>query len=61
MVRIGEDVAEKLNCVPGAFTVERHIRDAAHSTQMLHDVRAGPQGCRGNQCAPQISIDPGNF
>jgi len=26
MVRIGEDVAEKLDYVPGVFTVERHIR-----------------------------------
>ncbi|NEX64914.1 IS66 family transposase [Noviherbaspirillum sp. 17J57-3] len=24
--RIGEDVAEKLDCQPGAFTVERHVR-----------------------------------
>ena len=26
MVRIGEDVAEKLDYVPGVFTVERHVR-----------------------------------
>ncbi len=26
MQRIGEDVAEKLDYVPGVFTVERHIR-----------------------------------
>jgi transposase len=26
MKRIGEDVAEKLDYVPGVFTVERHIR-----------------------------------
>ena len=26
MKRIGEDVAEKLNYIPGTFTVERHIR-----------------------------------
>ena len=26
MVRIGEDVAEKLDYVPGVFSVERHIR-----------------------------------
>ena len=26
MQRIGEDVAEKLDYVPGMFTVERHIR-----------------------------------
>lgn len=48
MFRIGEDMAEKLKYVPGVFTVERHIRDAAHNTQMLRDdVRAGPRGCRG--------------
>ena len=26
MQRIGEDVAEKLDCQPGVFTVERHVR-----------------------------------
>jgi len=26
MKRIGEDVAEKLDYVPGVFTVERHVR-----------------------------------
>jgi transposase len=26
MKRIGEDVAEKLDCVPGVFSVERHVR-----------------------------------
>jgi transposase len=26
MKRIGQDVAEKLDYVPGVFTVERHIR-----------------------------------
>ena len=26
-VRIGQDVSEKLDYVPGVFTVERHIRD----------------------------------
>ena len=25
-VRIGEDISEKLDCAPGVFTVERHIR-----------------------------------
>lgn len=27
MQRIGEDVAQKLDYVPGVFTVERHIRE----------------------------------
>jgi transposase len=26
MKRIGEDIAEKLDYVPGVFTVERHVR-----------------------------------
>jgi transposase len=26
MQRIGEDVAEKLDCQPGVFMVERHVR-----------------------------------
>ncbi len=27
MKRIGEDISEKLDYIPGTFTVERHVRD----------------------------------
>lgn len=35
MKRIGEDMAEKLEYVPGVLSVERHIRSARHGTSLL--------------------------
>ena len=42
--RIGEDVAEKLDYVPGVFSVERHIRGkwACAKCEVLTHVAAGP-------------------
>ncbi len=40
MKRIGEDVAEKLDYVPGVFTVERHIRGKWACTQCEKIVQA---------------------
>lgn len=44
MNRIGEDVAEKLDYVPGMFTVERHIRGkwACTKCETIHQVPVEP-------------------
>ena len=44
MKRIGEDVAEKLDYVPGVFTVERHIRGkwACAECETIHQVPVEP-------------------
>ncbi|EWS63156.1 Transposase [Hydrogenophaga sp. T4] len=44
MKRVGEDVAEKLDYVPGVFTVERHIRGKWACTQCetIHQVPVDP-------------------
>ena len=44
MKRIGEDVAEKLDYVPGVFTVERHIRGkwACAQCETIHQVPVDP-------------------
>src|SRR6218665_4083410 len=44
MKRVGEDVAEKLDYVPGVFTVERHIRGkwACAKCETLTQVRVDP-------------------
>ena len=44
MKRIGEDVAEKLDYVPGVFTVERHIR--------------GKWACAKCETIAQVPVDP---
>ncbi|MDO9505464.1 IS66 family transposase [Hydrogenophaga sp.] len=44
MKRIGEDVAEKLDYVPGVFTVERHIR--------------GKWACAKCETLTQVPVDP---
>ena len=43
--RIGEDISEKLDYVPGEFTVERHIRGkwACHSCETLIQAPVPPQ------------------
>ena len=44
MKRVGEDVAEKLDYVPGVFTVERHIRGkwACGQCETIHQVPVDP-------------------
>ena len=44
MKRIGEDIAEKLDYVPGVFTVERHIRGkwACAKCETIHQVPVDP-------------------
>jgi transposase len=44
MKRVGEDVAEKLDYVPGVFTVERHIRGkwACAKCETIHQVPVDP-------------------
>jgi transposase len=44
MKRVGEDVAEKLDYVPGVFTVERHIRGkwACAQCETIHQVPVDP-------------------
>ena len=44
MKRVGEDVAEKLDYVPGVFTVERHIRGkwACTKCETIHQVPVDP-------------------
>jgi transposase len=42
--RVGEDVAEKLDYVPGVFTVERHIR--------------GKWACAKCETLTQVPVDP---
>ena len=44
MKRVGEDVAEKLDYVPGVFTVERHIRGkwACAKCKTIHQVPVDP-------------------
>ena len=44
MKRIGEDVAEKLDYVPGVFTVERHVRGkwACAKCETIHQVPVDP-------------------
>src|SRR3989338_9255972 len=44
MKRVGEDVAEKLDYVPGVFTVERHIRGkwACAKCEIIHQVPVDP-------------------
>jgi len=44
MLRVGEDVAEKLDYVPGVFTVERHIR--------------GKWACAKCETLTQVPVDP---
>ena len=44
MKRVGEDVAEKLDYVPGVFTVERHIR--------------GKWACAKCETLTQVPVDP---
>src|SRR3990167_6320256 len=44
MKRVGEDVAEKLDYVPGVFTVERHIR--------------GKWACTKCETLTQVPVDP---
>jgi transposase len=44
MKRVGEDVAEKLDYVPGVFTVERHIR--------------GKWACAKCETITQVPVDP---
>ena len=44
MLRVGEDVAEKLDYVPGVFTVERHIR--------------GKWACAKCETLIQVPVDP---
>ena len=44
MKRVGEDVAEKLDYVPGVFTVERHIR--------------GKWACAQCETLTQVPVDP---
>jgi len=47
--RIGEDVSEKLDYVPGEFTVERHIRGkwACDSCETLIQAPVPPGNCQG--------------
>lgn len=44
MKRVGEDVAEKLDYVPGVFTVDRHIRGkwACAKCEIIHQVPVDP-------------------
>lgn len=47
MERIGEDVAEKLDYVPGVFTVERHIRGRwACAKRCEHGIPLRQTSCR---------------
>ena len=45
MQRIGEDVAEELDYVPGVFTVERHVRGkwACAKCESIAQVRISDQ------------------